>query len=122
MRRLLLLCSAGLLLGCPNDDPKDPTADATTQGDGQSVELQPGQVCIPGDVEACIIEGAKMAMRTTSGFGGAVGPNGAAPTSAPSAISGKAIPHPRCRMNTDRPSATTPVIANETSELSTSEG
>ena len=56
-------------VGCGDRTPVAPTADAQDDpgdvSDGEEVgqvDLEPGQICIPGSVKACIVEGGKQAL------------------------------------------------------------
>jgi hypothetical protein len=60
----LALWGALVLGGCPEEPPAaDATVDAGPTVDGEAkVELKPGQICLQGEVQACIDQGGKRAL------------------------------------------------------------
>ena len=68
MRRIwksgLVVVLSLFVVGCSSDEPGSDvsTADVITGPDGQALDLKPGQICIPGDVQACVVEGGKEAL------------------------------------------------------------
>lgn len=60
---LVAIIALSLMAGCPSD----PTVGDVQQldsvpSDSQTADLPPGQICIPGDVKACVTEGGKEAL------------------------------------------------------------
>ncbi len=59
----MALALVATLTGCPADPPPaGDLGDAIATDAPAPVELKPGQVCIPGDVKACVIEGSRQAL------------------------------------------------------------